>query len=93
MNILSYLLMREFVENCGLREGKRVVDVGSYDVNGTYKGLFAPPKFIGDAGYIGADIREGPNVDVIVGSLEWDALRDVDAVISGSTFEHVEDDR
>jgi SAM-dependent methyltransferase len=93
MNILSYLLVREFVEDCGLREGNLVIDVGSYDVNGTYKGLFAPPKFIGDKRYVGADIRPGPNVDVIVGSPEWYALRGADVVISGSTFEHVEDDK
>lgn|GEM_PF-4122092 len=84
MNDLSMNLMRKVVNEHGLRSGKTVVDVGSFDVNGTFRALF-------DNGYVGSDLRPGPNVDVIVGSPEWDALKGVDAVISGNTLEHVED--
>jgi SAM-dependent methyltransferase len=92
VNALSFALMGKYVGKYKLREEKTVVDVGSYDDNGTYRPLFAAPAYMGDRRYIGADIREGPNVDLIVGSPEWNALKDVDAVISGSTFEHVEDE-
>ncbi len=66
-------------------DGKTVVDIGSRDINGTYKTLFP------DAEYIGVDIVPGENVDVIMGSKEWDELEDIDIVISGQTLEHVED--
>jgi SAM-dependent methyltransferase len=85
MHETSMITMRKFVEDHGLAEGKVIVDVGSLDMNGTYRGLF------NGSTYIGADIMGGPNVSVLVGSMGWDALKDVDAVISGQTFEHVED--
>lgn len=39
----------------------RVLDVGSLDVNGNIKDLFADPWE-----YVGTDMREGSNVDIIV---------------------------
>jgi SAM-dependent methyltransferase len=80
-------IVRKFAADNDLLEGKVVVDVGSYNYNGTYRPIFEPKSK-----YIGADIYAGPNVDVIVGSPEWDVLKDVDAVVSGNTFEHVKDD-
>jgi SAM-dependent methyltransferase len=76
-------MMHEVVEEYNL-SGATVVDVGSYDINGTYKALFTGK-------YIGVDNILGPNVDVLMGSEEWQALEDVDAVISGQTLEHVAD--
>ena len=67
------------------QEGQTVVDIGSLNINGTYRDLF--PK----STYIGVDIVKGPNVDVIMGSKEWDDLKNVDVIISGQTLEHVED--
>lgn len=63
---------------------RRVLDVGSRDVNGTYRGLFH------DVEYVGLDMAEGPGVDLT----SWDDIADnsFDYVISGQTFEHVEDD-
>jgi len=83
MDDTSMGLMREVVMKYGFGDGT-VVDMGSYDVNGTYRSLISGK-------YIGADIIPGPNVDVIVGSDEWDEIENVDAVISGSTIEHVAD--
>ena len=77
-------LMNQVIEKYDLR-GAIVVDMGSYDVNGTYRPLFSGGK------YIGADIIPGPNVDVIVDSEEWQKIENVDAVISGQTIEHVAD--
>lgn len=83
MNQTSIDMMNAVVESHDFRSGT-VVDMGSYDINGTYKALFTGT-------YIGADNVLGPNVDVIIGSPEWEALTDVDAVISGQTLEHVAD--
>jgi SAM-dependent methyltransferase len=77
-------IMSEFVKEYKISK-ETVVDVGSYDINGTYKSLFP------DAKYIGADISSGPNVDIIINSEEWNKLKNVDVVISGQTLEHAED--
>lgn len=79
----SMTIMKKFVEEYGV-SGATVVDIGSYDVNGNYRGLFV-------GGYTGVDIQAGPNVDVLMDSSEWKKLKDVDVVISGQTLEHVAD--
>ena len=40
-------------------ENKKILDVGSYDVNGTMKPIFEKGQ------YIGLDMEEGPNVDIV----------------------------
>ena len=79
----SMKIMAEFAEEYDVKG--TVVDIGSYDINGTYKSLFPNSK------YIGVDTNPGPNVDVIIDSPEWDKLKNVDVVISGQTLEHVAD--
>lgn len=67
----------------------RVLDVGSYCVNGSYKELFNGMS----VDYVGLDISAGPNVDVVVKDAYcWDEIRDesFDFVISGNAFEHIE---
>jgi len=62
-----------------------VCDVGSYDVNGSYRAIIEP-KFQ----YVGIDLKAGPNVDVIMKS-EYDTglpENHADAVISGQCLEH-----
>jgi len=86
MHQSSMDIMRKFVEENKLSEGKIVLDIGSYDYNGSYRTLFSNPK----NRYIGVDIVPGPGVDLIIDSHAWELLKDVDAVISGQTFEHVE---
>jgi SAM-dependent methyltransferase len=54
--------VREFVERHVKERGlsdAAVLDVGSYDVNGNLRDLFTN-------GYVGVDMREGPNVDKVV---------------------------
>src|SRR5947208_731921 len=66
----------------------RILDIGSYDVNGSYKPLFAQPGWQ----YVGVDLSPGPNVDVVLSSpyqLPM-ATGEADLVISGQAFEHVE---
>jgi cephalosporin hydroxylase len=64
-------------------EDKKILDVGSYDVNGTMKPIF-------DKGnYIGLDMEDGPNVDVVGVSHDIPFKDDYfDIVISSSCFEH-----
>jgi len=87
MHESSMETMRNFVNDYGLTHGQTIVDIGSLDINGNYKSLFET----GDSKYIGVDIVDGPNVDVLIGSSAWEDLKNVDAVISGQTLEHVED--
>ena len=66
----------------------RVLDIGSYDVNGSYRTLFNDPVWQ----YQGIDLEAGPGVDIVLES----AYRlpfpsgSVDLVVSGQAFEHIE---
>src|ERR1039457_1974793 len=67
----------------------QILDVGSSDVNGSYRSLFQ------EAGwqYTGADIAAGPNVNVVLQSpYDWRELSDTqfDIVVSGQALEHVD---
>jgi SAM-dependent methyltransferase len=87
MNATSYDAMATFVNEYMRGTNLLVCDVGSYDVNGTYKPLFENHQ------YVGLDIREGPNVDVVSKELYHYPfpLEHFDVVISGQTIEHVPD--
>ena len=92
MHVSSILRMRWFVENYASKINKsevKVLDVGSYDVNGSYKHLFKNEKF----NYIGLDMEDGPNVDLVLKNpYDWDTIEtdSFDIVISGQAFEHIE---
>lgn len=66
----------------------RVIDIGAYDVNGSYRTLFDAPGWQ----YTGIDLEAGPGVDVVLTSPYRLPFADgsVDLVISGQAFEHVE---
>lgn len=71
------------------KETVKVLDIGSFDVNGTYKVLFGDSCYQ----YMGMDMTEGPNVDIVPADIySWKELADesFDLVISGQVFEHVE---
>jgi len=64
------------------------IDIGSYDVNGSYRTLFDVPGWR----YTGVDLQAGPGVDVVLSSpyrLPF-ASASVDVVLSGQAFEHIE---
>lgn len=67
---------------------KQVLDVGSCDVNGTYRPIFDLPG----VNYRGVDLNEGPGVDLVLKSPYQFPLRSssIDLVISGQAFEHIE---
>lgn len=79
--------MTEFRDKYLIDEaGLSVLDVGSRDVCGTYRGLFPGYSYV----YVGFDIIPGKNVDVT----DWEEIGDnsYDVVISGQAFEHIEHD-
>lgn len=87
MHPSSMQLMQAFVQKyvpVSRRAGLRVADVGSYDVNGTYRELFS------GCNYVGMDISSGPNVDKVVDEYDF-GEEQFDVVVSGQTMEHVFD--
>lgn len=87
----SLVRMQWFKDNY-LKRGTRklkVLDIGSYDVNGSYKALFPNEEYE----YCGLDMAPGPNVDVVMENpYHWRGFDDntFDVVICGQTFEHTE---
>ncbi len=72
-------------------EGKKIkiMDLGSQDVNGSYKPIFDVPGWQ----YVGVDAAPGKNVDLVLPSpYRWTQVpsNSVDVVISGQAFEHIE---
>lgn len=72
-------------------QGKSIIDVGSYDINGSFRSILEP---MNPLRYLGVDIEHGKGVDEIC------AVNDVvekygenafDVVISTEAIEHIED--
>jgi len=85
---MAHTEQREFCEKIKQKypqsfKNKKVLDIGSLDINGSNKDLFE------NCNYIGLDVAEGKNVDTIsVGHL-FDAPNETfDTIISTEVFEH-----
>jgi SAM-dependent methyltransferase len=66
-----------------------VIDLGSADLNGSYRELFAIPPWR----YLGADLVSSENVDIVLRDpYRWREIdsESIDVVVSGQTFEHTE---
>lgn len=73
------------------RQGEtiKILDIGSYNQNGTYRELLNSDRYV----YTGLDMEKGPNVDIVPKDIyAWEELPDnsFDLVISGQVFEHIE---
>ena len=70
------------------RERLRVLDVGSMNVNGSYRHLLDDPR----VEYIGADLESGPGVDVVLHDPYNLPFPDgsFDVILSGQMLEHCE---
>jgi hypothetical protein len=62
--------------------GKKVLDVGSLDINGNNRGYFV------DCEYTGIDVGMGANVDVVSKGHEFFSEEKFDTIISTECFEH-----
>src|SRR5437016_6104191 len=68
------------------REALVILDLGSQDINGSYRPLFDLPPWK----YIGVDLAAGNNVDIVLSDpYDWRevAPESADVIIAGQTFE------
>lgn len=66
-----------------------ILDLGSQDVNGSYRELFDRPAWR----YTGLDMAPGKNVDIVLRTpYVWKEVRSnsADVVVSGQAFEHIQ---
>ncbi len=87
-NLMKYF--KDFIENNFEGQRVKILDVGSYGVNGTYREVFSNLERFD---YLGLDLTPGPNVDYVPSDpYKWDELADrsFDVIISGQAFEHIE---
>ena len=70
-------------ENPDFFENKKVIEIGSLDINGTVRNFFT------DCEYVGVDVDEGPHVDLVCLGQEVDhANNTYDVSCSCNCFEH-----
>ena len=86
MHEASMLKMQWFVDTFISKKNLKILDIGSQDINGSYRLLF------GEHNYFGLDMEPGRNVDIVVNNpYTWNVDADsFDVVISGQAFEHIE---
>lgn len=88
MHTEAWQAMTELLKRYDGAPSADVLDVGSYDVNGTYRPLVEGLGWR----YTGLDVSAGPNVDIVSRDPYRFPIPDnrYDVVMSGSTMEHVE---
>jgi SAM-dependent methyltransferase len=69
-------------------EDKRVLEIGSLDVNATEQGLYIRDLCEGCAAYHGIDEHEGHGVDEAVGAADYNGKGKYDIVITTEALEH-----
>jgi len=72
-----------------INEPLRILDLGSQDVNGSYRSLFSKQPW----NYVGVDMATGNNVDIVLRTpYVWNEVssESADVIISGQTFEHIQ---
>jgi SAM-dependent methyltransferase len=85
---MAHLQQKDFVSNLKYKiptffKSKKVLEVGSLNINGTVRDLFETCE------YIGIDLDNGPDVDVVCEGQKYDAPDDsFDVVCSLECFEH-----
>lgn len=92
MHKSSYNNMQRFVAEylSSYQDTKiRIADIGAQEINESYRPIFDNPLWE----YVGIDIEQGKNVDIVVQDIyNWSELQgdSFDVVISGQAFEHIE---
>lgn len=88
MHLSSHENMREAAEKYLKGKQGTVLDIGSLDVNGSYKNIFLEMGF----SYVGVDLEDGLNVDTVLSNpykYPYSSNK-FDVVVSGQAFEHIE---
>lgn len=91
MSHASVLSFGERVITSGMVKGKRVLEVGSYDINGSLRPYV---ESLGPKEYVGTDIELGPKVDQVVPASELTKTfgpSSFDLVLCNEMLEHAED--
>jgi SAM-dependent methyltransferase len=75
---------RAFIERKVTELGpfKRVLEIGSRNVNGSVR------EYFGDADYLGIDRRQGAGVDLVLDAVNWQTDLRFDAIVCCEVFEH-----
>lgn len=87
LEAMARFVKEDLVDRRG--QALQILDVGSMDVNGSYRQFFDDPDWT----YTGVDMEPGNGVDqVLPQPYDWSGLADeaYDVVISGQAFEHIE---
>lgn len=87
MHPSAYNDAQKFVDSYLDKNSKlKIADIGSYNVNGCLRPLFDNPNWE----YVGFDICEGPNVDIVINEEVWPSeyFGLYDVVISTQVLEH-----
>ncbi len=85
----NMLAFRQSCLNDRKNESLLILDLGSLDVNGSYREYFDIPPWI----YRGIDMTPGKNVDIVLQNpYYWQEIKSdsADVLISGQAFEHIE---
>lgn len=72
-------------------KGKKVIEIGSYDINGSLRSIVESME---PAEYVGVDLEEGPGVDIICDAekiVDKFGSESFDVVISTELLEHIKD--
>ena len=83
-----HLTNKMYWDHCSAKYSKyfndpsRVIEFGSYNINGSIRGTFECEE------YVGVDWRPGPLVDVVSLAHEYDSDEAFDTVVSASMLEH-----
>ena len=91
MHKANMTAIRRLVERDDIAEmirGKGVIEIGSYNVNGSARTAIEP---VGPCFYMGIDSRPGPGVDVVGDICDAGGIPIVDVVACTDTLEHIED--
>lgn len=87
-SIVNMRRFRRFHLNNKENTPLRIIDLGSTDINGSYRDVLKNLKW----SYIGVDLNPGENVDTVLSDpYAWKEFRtdSIDVVVSGQTFEHI----
>lgn len=71
--------------------GKKVIEIGACDINGSIKSVI---EFLRPIEYIGVDVQKGPGVDIVCNAenlVEIFGKESFDVVVSIELLEHVRD--